>query len=80
LYKDKKNQVNIKTDLLKDNSIILSDNVATRINAKKGDKIDIFSKITGNDESYIISKIVKADGETGQDMNVFGYALLNNSK
>lgn len=79
LYKDKKNQFNIKTDLLKDNSIILSDNVATRINAKKGDKIDIFSKITGNDETYIISKIVKADGETGQDMNVFGYALLNNS-
>ncbi|SMC16695.1 hypothetical protein SAMN02745134_00139 [Clostridium acidisoli DSM 12555] len=80
MYKDKKNQVNIKTDLLKDNSIILSDNVATRINAEKWDKIDIFSKITGNDESYIISKIVKADGETGQDMNVFGYALLNNSK
>jgi len=79
LYQDQNKQINYKANLLKDDSIILSDNVAMRINAKKGDKIDVFNKLTGNNESFTVSEIVKPDGETGQDMNVFGYAFINST-
>jgi putative ABC transport system permease protein len=78
LYNSKNNN-KLKTNQLKDNAIILSENVAIRIDAKKGDIVKIFNKYTGNNESYTISEIVKDDGETAQDMNVFGYALVNDS-
>lgn len=77
LYPNKKKKVNYKKNLQEGNAIILSSNVALRISAKKGDKVNVFNKLTGNNESYKVSEIVEPDGETGQDMNIFGYAILN---
>lgn len=79
IYQDKKNTENFKLELNEENSIVLSENIAIRIGAEKNDKIEIFNKYRGDKEAFTIKKIVKSDGETGLDMNVFGYALLNSS-
>lgn len=77
LYKDnyKNSPYNIKLE--NNSSVVLSENIATRLNIKVGDQIKILNKTTGNSEQFRVSEIVSTDGESTLDMNVFGYAYLS---
>ncbi|HEY9060860.1 MAG TPA: FtsX-like permease family protein [Pseudobacteroides sp.] len=74
LYKDSElsfDKLNSKND------IIISSNVASRLNVIKDKKVRIFNSSSGEANSYRIAEIVKSDGEPAMDMNIFGYAYMD---
>jgi predicted lysophospholipase L1 biosynthesis ABC-type transport system permease subunit len=71
---------NFKTSLTRPDSLILSQNAADRIQAQKGDEVRILNNYSGRMEYFQVSDIVPGDGESGQDMNIFGYALISNEQ
>jgi ABC-type lipoprotein release transport system permease subunit len=74
LYKD--SEFTLDT-LNSDNDIIISSNVASRLNVIKDQQVRIFNASSGDANSYRIAKIVKSDGEPAMDMNIFGYAYMD---
>lgn len=80
LYEMEREKVNYKENLQIDKTIILSENLASRLDVKENDEINLFNNLIGENEIFTVTKIVKSDGETGQDMNIFGYGILSESR
>lgn len=60
-----------------DTDIVLSSNIASRLNVTKDQSIKIFNSYSGEANLYRIAKVVKPDGESAMDMNIFGYAYID---
>ena len=74
LYKDS----TLKVKLLDEpQNIIISSNLAARLSVRKGDSVNILNSLSGEKETYKVADVAEPDGENGQDMNIFGYAFIN---
>lgn len=64
-------------DLKGGKTIIISSSLATRIDAKTGDKIKIQDITHDTNHSYTVQGIAPDDGEDASDMNVNGYIFID---
>lgn len=59
------------------NSIVLSKNLASQLGTKRGEKILLFNSRKGEEYPFYVNDVVELDGETGWDMNLFGYGFID---
>ncbi len=65
------------SDLLKENTIIISKRLANSLNVKTGDKIKLQALESNESNQYEIVDIIADDGEESRDMNIYGYVFIN---
>lgn len=67
-----------KYEYTDDNSIVLSDNIAKRLDVNVGEEVSLYFDNSGDFETFVVYDIVPNDNDRIEDMHIFGYGLLNN--